>query len=537
MEDSIVPPISQERRNILCVAPAFSPSFGTFEYSYPIHGTARACMPPLGLLTIAEYLPKKWQLRFVDENVQPMRDTDLEWADAVLISGMHVQREHILRINERAHAFGKTTVLGGPSVSGCPEYYPEVDYLHLGELGDATDELIRILDADPSRPQSQIRFETSERLPLTDFPIPAFHLVPLHRYLLGALQFSSGCPYRCEFCDIPALYGRNARLKAPEQIVAELDSMLRQGIYGPVYFVDDNFIANRRAAKELLPHLVEWQKRNGYPFQFSCEATLNIAKYPEILAMMRDAYFITVFCGIETPELHALHAMRKEQNADIPILEAVKTINSYGMEIVSGIILGLDTDTPDSARQIIEFIKDSNIPMLTINMLQALPRTPLFDRLKKENRIVDDASRDSNIEFVMPYQQVVNMWKETIAAAYDPDELYRRFAYNCEHTFSKRIERVFSKERTSWANIRRGLRIMKNLLLRVGIGSDYRRVFWRFALPLLRAGRIEDVAHVGLVAHHLIWFAREALKDEQAASLYSHHTRSKRTIGSAAKAA
>jgi radical SAM superfamily enzyme YgiQ (UPF0313 family) len=520
-------------RKILCVAPAFSPSFGTFEYSYPIHGTARACMPPLGLLTIAEYLPKQWELRFIDQNIEPVRDGDLDWADAVFITGMHVQRSHILALNERAHARGKTTVLGGPSVSGCREYYPDLDYLHIGELGDATDRLIGILDEDPSRPAAQVQFETDVRLDLTDFPPPAFRLVPLYRYLLGALQFSSGCPYRCEFCDIPALYGRNARLKTPEQVIAELDLMLQQGIYGPVYFVDDNFIANRRAAKELMPHLIEWQKRNGYPFQFSCESTLNIAKYPELLAMMREAYFITVFCGIETPELNALQAMRKEQNADVPILEAVEIINSYGMEIVSGIILGLDTDTPDSAQRIIEFIRQSNIPMLTINLLQALPRTPLYDRLKAAGRLIEDSSRDSNIDFLLPYEQVVGMWKQTIAAAYDPDTLYRRFAYNCENTFSKRIERVFNKERTSWANIRRGLRIMTNLFLRVGIASGYRRTFWRFAWPLLRAGRIEDVAHVGLVSHHLIWFAREAVSGEQAASLYSHHTRSKRKFASA----
>lgn len=520
-------------RNILCVAPAFSPSFGTFEYSYPIHGTARACMPPLGLLTIAEYLPRAWNLRFIDQNIEPVDDADLKWADAVLITGMHVQREHILALDRRAHQFGKVTVLGGPSVSGCPEYYPEVDYLHLGEVGDATDEMIRILDRDVSRPASQVRLETAERLPLTEFPAPAFHLVPLNRYLLGAIQFSSGCPYVCEFCDIPALYGRNARLKIAGQVLAELDAMLKQGIYGPVYFVDDNFIANRRAAKELLPHLVAWQKKNGYPFQFSCEATLNIAKYPDILKLMQDAYFITVFCGIETPELNALHAMRKDQNATLPILDSVKVINGYGMEVVSGIILGLDTDTPDTSKRIIEFIRASNIPMLTINLLQALPRTPLYDRLKVAGRLVEDPCRDSNIDFLMPYQQVVDMWKETIAAAYDPAELYRRFAYNCEHTFSNRIERVFSKERTSWANIRRGLRIMKNLLLRVGIAADYRATFWAFALPLLRAGRIEDVAHVGLVSHHLIWFAREAISGEQAASLYAHRSRSRRSIGTA----
>ena len=204
------------------------------------------------------------------------------------------------------------------------------------------------------------------------------------------MQFSSGCPYRCEFCDIPALYGRQPRLKTPEQILAELDAMLDAGIAGAVYFVDDNFIGNKKAARELLPHLIAWQKRRGYPIEFSCEATLNIAQCPDILAMMREACFYTVFCGIETPELGALDAMRKSHNRVMPLLDAVATINSYGIEVVSGIILGLDTDTAATGASLIEFIDRSHIPMLTINLLQALPKTPLWDRLAASGRLSFD---------------------------------------------------------------------------------------------------------------------------------------------------
>jgi pyruvate-formate lyase-activating enzyme len=212
--------------------------------------------------------------------------------------------------------------------------------------------------------------------------MPAYELISIPDYFLASVQFSSGCPFTCEFCDIPALYGRNPRLKNPEQVVAELDR-LRIGGAQSVYFVDDNFIANPKAAADLLPHLVTWQKRHRYPLRIACEATLNIAKNEKTLELMRDAGFVTIFCGIETPEPEALHAMSKSQNLRLPILDAVETINKYGMEVVSGIIIGLDTDTPDSADRIIEFIRASQIPILTINVLYALPKTPLWDRLER----------------------------------------------------------------------------------------------------------------------------------------------------------
>ena len=301
-------------RRILCVFPRYAPSFGTFQHAYELTDGVRAFMPPQGILVVAAYLPESWEVRLVDENIRPATAEEFAWADAVFVSGMHVQKEEILGIARRARDAGKPSVLGGPSVSACPEEYPEFDYLHIGEIGDATDALIAALDETRAPPPAQRRFETAERLPLADFPIPAYRLIEGRRYFLGSVQFSSGCPYRCEFCDIPALYGRQPRLKTPEQILAELDAMLDAGIAGAVYFVDDNFIGNKKAARELLPYLIDWQKRRGYPIEFSCEATLNIAQCPDILAMMREACFYSVFCGIETPELGALDAMRKSHN-------------------------------------------------------------------------------------------------------------------------------------------------------------------------------------------------------------------------------
>ncbi|MBW4624718.1 MAG: B12-binding domain-containing radical SAM protein [Brasilonema octagenarum HA4186-MV1] len=517
--------IPRHHRRILCIFPKYSRSFGTFHHAYPLRGNVRAFMPPQGILVVASYLPKEWEVRFIDENVRSAIRADFVWADVVIVSGMHIQRPQMNQINELAHREGKITVVGGPSVSGCPEYYPEFDILQLGELGDATDQMIEYLDLHSNRPQKQIRFETKERLPLNEFPIPAYHLLNFDQYFLANIQFSSGCPYHCEFCDIPALYGNNPRLKTPEQVLAELDAMLEYGNPGAVYFVDDNFVGNRRALMQLLPHLIDWQKRNGYPIQFACEATLNLAQSPKLLEMMREAYFCTVFCGIETPETEALQAISKTHNLSMPILEAIKVLNSYGMEVVSGIIIGFDTDTPETADKILEFINLSQIPMLTINLLHALPKTALWSRLEQAGRLVSDENRESNIEFLMPYEQVVEMWRRCVTTAYEPEFLYQRYAYNMEHTYPNRIEVPNSPARASWANIKKGLTIMSNLLLRVGLLGNYRKTFWNMALPALKAGKIEQLIHVGLVGHHLIKFTTECAKKEESASFYSQKIR------------
>lgn len=517
----------QNHRRILCVFPKYAQSFGTLHHAYPLTGgRVRAFMPPQGLLIVAAYLPSEWEVRFIDENIKPAKASDYRWADVVIVSGMHIQRPQINHINELAHKAGKITFLGGPSVSGCPEYYPDFDLLHLGELGDATDKIIEYVDLHGDRrPEGQIRFETQERLPLSEFPTPAYHLINLDQYFLANIQFSSGCPYRCEFCDIPELYGRNPRLKTPQQVIAELDAMLENGNPGAVYFVDDNFIGNRRAVMELLPHLIEWQKERGYPVQFACEATLNLAQSPQILEMMREAYFCTVFCGIETPETDALKSISKQHNLSMPILEAVKTFNRYGMEVVSGIIIGLDTDTPDTGDRILEFVRLSNIPMLTINLLHALPRTPLWRRLETEGRLSFDETRESNVEFLLPYEQVVEMWRRCITKVYEPEFLYRRYAYNMEHTYPNRIKVPNSPARVSKKNIRKGLTMLGNILLRVGVFSRYRKTFWELAGPKLKAGKIEGIIHVGMVGHHLIQFARECARGDESASFYAQKLR------------
>ena len=524
------PAVEAVSRRILCVFPKYEPSFGSFDNAYPLLGV-KAFMPPQGMLTIAAYMPKHWEVRFVDENVRPAKDGELRWADAVLVSGMHIQRRQINKINSRAHAFGKITALGGPSVSGCAEYYPDFDYLHVGELGDDTDELIAAIARSTERPATQQVLTTTERLRLSEFPTPAYTMADMSNYFLANVQFSSGCPYRCEFCDIPELYGQNPRLKTPEQILRELDEIVAGGAIGAVYFVDDNFVGNRKAAKELLPHLIEWQKKNKYPLEFACEATLNIVKSPDLLEMMREASFWTVFCGIETPDPIALKAMAKQQNNEISILDAVKTLNSYGMEVVSGMIMGLDTDSYDTPDRILEFIEASKIPVLTINLLQALPRTPLYRRLQAEGRLIDDEivsgtngmpPLESNVDFNLPYDDVVAMWRRTFTAAFAPEAIYRRFAYNVEHTYPNRVE-IPPTGKLSVANVWRGISTLSKLIWKVGIVGEYREIFWKMAKPALKNMDIDTVVHVSLVAHHMITFAREAEAGFRNASFFSRN--------------
>lgn len=512
------------KRRILCICPRYTSSFGMFEHAYPLLDGVRALMPPQGLLVIAAALPASWEVRLVDENIRPATHDDYLWADAVFVTGMHAQRRQIETICRRAHLFDRTAVLGGSSVSACPEYYPEFDYLHVGELGDATDELIACLERDASRPDSQIALTTRERRDLTDFPVPAYELAELRRYMTLSVQYSSGCPYQCEFCDIPALYGRNPRLKTPDQVIAELEKLLRcggDGVGGPVYFVDDNFIGNRRAVRELLPVLIEWQKSHGYPFMFACEATLNLAKRPEILELMRQARFETVFCGIETPEPDALKAMAKEHNMMVPLLEGVNTLNRYGLEIVSGIILGLDTDTPDTGARVLDFIEQSRIPMLTINLLQALPRTPLWDRLNSEGRLIEDEERESNVAFLMPYEQVLAIWRETMKIAFSPEAVFARYQHQLTHTFPNRIDVPVSLKNMPRRMILRGLRVLWAVLWQCGVKADYRRLFWKAARDCLKNGRIDSMIRVGIMSHHLIMSARDAVAGRQRASHYS----------------
>lgn len=509
-------------RKILLVFPKYAHSFGTFNHAFPLMGV-KAFMPPQGILLIAALLPHNWECIFVDENIRPVTSEEFEWADAVFTSGMHIQKEKIKDVCRRAHGAGKVVALGGPSVSAAPEYYPEVDLLHCGEVGDGTVRLFMRLDETVDRLDQQIVYRTVYRLPMQHFPSPAYDKIDIKQYLLGSVQFSSGCPFTCEFCDIPALYGRNPRLKIPEQIIRELDQLADAGATS-AYFVDDNFIANPKATRDLLPHLIKWQERRDYQVRLSCEATLNIAKYPDILKDMRQAFFTTVFLGVETPEPEALKAMSKPQNLRLPILDAVDILNRHGMEVASGIIMGLDTDTPDTPQAIIDFAEQSSSPIMTVNLLYALPNTPLYERLERVGRILPEdiaAERDSNIDFLVPYERVVADWKRVIGHIYEPSRLYRRYAHNAEHCYTHRLRPCHPIRLATWRNLKRAIKIFGAILWTCGIKSDYRREFWKMAIRQLSRGQIETTFQIAVVAHHLITYARECLDGKMQASNYS----------------
>jgi radical SAM superfamily enzyme YgiQ (UPF0313 family) len=517
----------ENSRRILLIFPKYSHSFGTFDHTFPLMDV-KAFMPPQGLLIIAALLPANWSVRFIDENVAPALTEDFLWADVVFTSGMHIQRYFIQDIIQRAHSAGKPVVLGGASVSAAPEFYPDADYLHCGEVGEETYHLFQKLDASVERPVQPFVFKTTEhqRLPLDKFPLPAYHLINIKEYLLGSVQFSSGCPFTCEFCDIPQLYGRRPRMKSAAQIIKELD-VLAEGGAVSIYFVDDNFIANPKAALELLPYLVEWQKKWDYQVRLSCEATMNITAHTQLLELMQEAFFTNIFLGIETPEVDSIKAINKPQNLRSPLLEAVAILNSYGMEVAAGMIVGLDSDKPSTPQTIIDFTEQSNIPILTVNILYALPHTPLYTRLQNENRILPEelcVDRDSNIDFLLPYDEVVNNWLKVIGEIYTPQKLYQRYAYNAKNTYPHRRSPENPARQATSENIKRALSIFSRIIKQVGIKGHYRKEFWSMCLHQLSRGKIETMFQVSMVAHHLIIYAQECIQGKLQGSNYSFRT-------------
>ncbi|HEY3913101.1 MAG TPA: B12-binding domain-containing radical SAM protein [Verrucomicrobiae bacterium] len=487
-------------------------------------GSVKAFMPPQGILLIAALAPSHWEIRFIDENIRSATHNEMAWADVVFTTGMHIQRDRIRDIIVRAHRAGKPVVLGGPSVSSAPEWYPEADIIHCGEAGDATRQLFQLIDNGLERLQDQLILRTVERLPLSDMPMPAYHLIDVRKYLLCSIQFSSGCPLTCEYCDIPSLYGKKPRHKTPEQVVRELDYLAAHGAVS-VYFVDDNFIGDPSSARELLKHLVAWQDKWDCQVRLACEATLSIAKFPDVLSQMRDAFFTNIFCGIETPQPETLVAIKKPVNLQRPILEVIDILNSYGMEVAAGLIMGFDTDTPETPEIISDFIRASQIPIHTVNILYALPKTRLYDRMKAANRIVSAEDRDSNIEFLQPYEDLVANWKGVIGEAFEPKALYKRYATQARKTYPNRRNPKHPIRQATPGNLARAASIFSRILWQVGIKSDYRGEFWSMFWTQFRQGRIENIFQIAMVAHHLINYSRDCVIGRTQASNYTHRDR------------
>ena len=408
------------------VYPEFPDTYWSFRHALSFVGK-RSAFPPLGLLTVSAMLPPAWERRLVDLNVAPLRDVDLEWADLVLVSAMMVQRESLEEVIARAKARGKRVAVGGPYVSTAPEAVPEADHVFVGEAEATVPEFVADLAAGCPRPL----YRASERPALALTPVAEFALADRRHYSAMSIQYSRGCPFQCEFCDIIEIYGRVPRTKSNEQVLAELDALAAAGWRGLVFIVDDNFIGNKKNVRRLLPALEEWSERHGRPFTFATEASVNLADDDALLDGMRRAGFYRVFLGIETPVEESLAEAKKGQNTKRSLVESVRKIQSYGMEVMAGFIVGFDNDPEDIFDRQVEFIRESAIPLAMVGLLTALPDTQLWRRLEREGRLLAESSgnnTDGSLNFVprMAAERLVDGYKSVLRAIYSPAAYYQR---------------------------------------------------------------------------------------------------------------
>ena len=409
--------------NALLVYSEHPPAYWGAKYALDLIGI-RAVFPPLGLLTIAAMFPSRYDLRVVDMNVTVLGDSDLEWADLVLFSSMIVQRGSQPPVIERCNRAGVPVVAGGPYPTSYHEEIEGVDHFVLGEAEETFPQFLRDLENGNARPI----YREPRKPDITRTPVPRFDLIDTKNYHSMCVQFSRGCPFDCEFCDITKLFGRVPRTKSPEQIVNEFESLYRLGWRGPVFLVDDNFIGNKRDAMQLLPVLGEWQKTHRYPFTLFTEATVNLARMDKLMDAMIEAGFDSVFLGIETPNPKALRTTKKPQNFskqdDNYLLNSVRKIQRKGMQVMGGFILGLDDDDESVFDSQIEFIQEAGIPMAPIYMLSALKNTDLYTRLASEDRLLDvpveiDATF-LNFKPQIDPRILVEGYRRVVTTLYDP---------------------------------------------------------------------------------------------------------------------
>ena len=412
--------------NALLIYPKWPDTYWSFRHALPFQGK-RSAYPPLGLLTVAALLPKHWAKRLVDTNVRGLKDSDLVWADVALVSGMLVQKDNLLVILDRCRAHGIPTVVGGPIASGFAELHSYADHVVIGEA----EELIAPLAEDLERGTAKPQYKASERPSLARSPLPDLSLISTGHYCSMAIQYSRGCPYNCEFCDIIEIYGRKPRTKSVTQVIAELEQLYRRKWRGAVFLVDDNFIGNKKDVKQLLPAMAEWNDRHRRPFTFFTEASINLADDPELLALMKAAGFIRVFLGIETPVEASLKEANKLQNTQRSLLDSVHSIQQYGIEVMAGFIVGFDSDPDDVFDRQVEFIEESAIPIAMVGLLQALPGTQLYRRLQREGRLLGNANGnniDCHLSFIptMSAERLLEGYRSILKRIYDPAAYHDR---------------------------------------------------------------------------------------------------------------
>jgi radical SAM superfamily enzyme YgiQ (UPF0313 family) len=416
-----------ETMNILLIYPEFPDTFWSFKHALKIVNK-KASLPPLGLLTVAAMLPANWQKRVIDLNVSALTTDDIAWAEMVFVSAMAVQQESARKVIDFCNKSGVTVVAGGPLFTSEHAAFPTVDHFVLNEAELTLQSFLEDLaEGSPKK------VYTTELFPdITKTPAPLWNLLDMKKYASMAIQFSRGCPYQCDFCNVTALLGHKIRTKTSDQIITELDSMKRLGWKSSVFFVDDNFIANKTyLKKELLPRLIEWQNGNRTTTHFYTECSINLADDNELMLLMVEAGFTMVFIGIETPDDIALHACGKQHNTSRNMLDNIRKIQQAGMEVQGGFIVGFDSDTPSIFQKQIDFIQKSGIVTAMVGILQALPGTKLYERMQKEGRLLHNSSgdnADSNTNFVpiMDPDLLRKGYTDMMNQLYAPKYFYKR---------------------------------------------------------------------------------------------------------------
>ena len=483
---------------VLLVYPEFPDTYWSFRHALSFEGK-RSAFPPLGLLTVSAMLPKSWERRLVDMNVRALKATDIKWADVVFASAMLVQKDSLKRVVAMCNAAGTRVVVGGPYVTTTLEELKGADHVVLGEAEETLPQLVIDLERGEAKPV----YNAPERPQLALTPIPDFGLADMRRYSAMSVQYSRGCPFNCEFCDIIEIYGRVPRTKSNEQMLAELDVLKESGWRGTVFIVDDNFIGNKKNVKLMLPHLAEWQERNGRPFTFITEASVNLAEDNKLLDLMRQSGFNRAFLGIETPVEASLIEAQKGQNTRHDLLESVKKIQSYGIEVMAGFIVGFDNDPEDIFERMTHFIRESAIPLAMVGLLTALPNTQLWRRLSGEGRLLGESGGNnthSDLNFIprMDSTRLVEGYKSILRSIYDTREYYDR-ALEC----LKRVSQPGPKSQRRNSLIRDASALAR-ITLRLGVRDRDRLEFWRFMTQTLahHRGAFADSMRLAAMGYH-----------------------------------
>lgn len=502
----------------LLVYPEFPPSYWGFRYALELAGK-RAPMPPLGLLTVAALFPEHWELRLADLNLEPLDDADLEWADLVLTSTMVVQQRSLREVIARCNALDRPVAVGGPHPTSFADELSGVDHFVLDEVEETFPRFLA--DWEAGRAARVVRPEAKPAVTIT--PVPRFDLLDLPAYGSMALQFSRGCPFDCEFCDITKLFGRVPRTKTNEQMLAELDALYALGWRGPLFLVDDNFIGNKREALRLLPAISDWQREHGHPFDLYTEASVNLATNEPLMDAMVEAGFTMVFLGIESPNPKALRRTKKVQNVargdDHHLFHAVRTIQERGMEVTGGFILGLDGDGPEVFDAQVDFIQRAGIPIAMVGLLTAIRGTDLYARLEREGRLLDESS-GNNVEIALNFvpeldrQVLIDGYRRVLATLYSPD--LRAYFARCK-TLLDRLGRrtrppARSRRRPSRAEL---LALVRSLRLQLFSRQGPAYAGFLVHTLLTRPGRLATAVRMAIKGLHFQRYTEQALASHE----------------------